>query len=67
MPVISDDEQRSCRAKSCLPRGLRRHPVPASPQLLPNVSHCLRRCSSPAPGRRSQRDPREFRPGLPSR
>jgi Ca-activated chloride channel homolog len=28
--VISDDEQRSYRAKSCLPKGLRQRPVPAS-------------------------------------
>jgi VWFA-related protein len=62
--VIYDDEQRSYRAKSCLPKGLRRRPVPASSRLLCNVPHCPRRHSSPASGRRSQRGPREFHLGL---
>jgi uncharacterized protein (TIGR03437 family) len=62
--VIYDDEQRSYRAKSCLPKGLRRRPVPASSRLLANVPHCPRRHSSPASGRRWQRGPREFHHGL---
>jgi hypothetical protein len=62
--AICDDEQRSCRAKSCLPKGLRRRPVPASSRLLSDVPRRLRRHSSPASGRRSQRGPREFNHGL---
>ena len=65
--VICDDEQRSCRAKSCLPKGLRRRPAPASSRLLSDVPRRLRRHSSPASGRRSQRGPREFRHGLLAR
>jgi Flp pilus assembly protein TadG len=65
--VIYDDEQRSYRAKSCLPKGLRRRPVPASSRLLANVPHCPCRHSSPASGRRSQRGPREFHHALPAR
>jgi hypothetical protein len=63
--VIYDDEQRSYRAKSCPPKGLRRRPAPALSQLLSNVPHCLRRCFALATGRRSQRGPREFHHGLP--
>jgi len=62
--VIYDDEQRSYRAKSCLPLGLRRRPVPALSQLLSNVPHCLRRRFALESGRRSQRGPREFHHGL---
>ena len=62
--VIYDDEQRSYRAKSCLPFGLRRRPVPALSQLLSNVPHCLRRRFALETGWRSQRGPREFRHGL---
>jgi hypothetical protein len=62
--VIYDDEQRRYRAKSCLPFGLRRRPVPALSQLLSNVPHCLRRRFALESGRRSQRGPREFHHGL---
>jgi hypothetical protein len=64
MRVIYDDAQQSYRAKSCPPKGLRRRPVPALSHRFSNVRHCLRRCSALFPGRRSQRGPREFRPGL---
>jgi hypothetical protein len=63
-PVIYDDEQRSYRAKSCPPKGLRGRPVPALSHRLSNVPHCLRRCFALVTGRRSQRGPREFHDGL---
>lgn len=64
MRAISNSEQRSCRAKSLSPKGLRRHPAAASSRFLTNVPHCPRPHSSPASGRRSQRGPREFHHGL---
>ena len=64
MRDISSDEQQSYRAKSCLPKGLRRRPAPALSRLLSNGPHCLRRHFAPASGRRSQRGPREFHHGL---
>ena len=64
MPAISDDEQRSYRAKSWLPKGLRRRRAMALSQLLSDVRHRLRRCSSPLLRRRSQRGPRDFCHGL---
>jgi len=47
MRDISDDEQRSDRAKSTLPKGLRRRRVRASLRLLNDVPHRLRRRASP--------------------
>jgi hypothetical protein len=64
MPVISDDEQRSDRAKSWLPKGLRRQRAMAMSPLLPDVRHRLRRRSSLLLRRRSQRGPPDFSPGL---
>ena len=46
MLAISDDEQRSYRAKSWLPKGLRRRRARTSLHLLPDVQHRLRRCAS---------------------
>jgi len=65
MRDISNSEQRSYRVKSLPPAGLRRRRAPASSRPLSNVPHCLRRHSSPASRRRSQRGPREFHHGLP--
>ena len=68
MLAISDDEQRSYRAKSWLPFGLRRDcPIDRARtllQLLTDVQHRQRRCASSSLRRRSQRGPRDFRPGL---
>ena len=64
MRAISDDEQRSYRAKSWLPKGLRRRRARTSLQLLPDVQHRLRRCASSSLRRRSQRGPRDFCHGL---
>jgi hypothetical protein len=50
MRDISDDEQRSDRAKSTLPTGLRRRPVIASLRLLNDVPHRRRRRASLWPG-----------------
>jgi hypothetical protein len=63
MLAIADDEQRSYRAKSWLPKGLRRR-ARTSLQLLPDVQHRLRRCASSSLRRRSQRGPRDFCHGL---
>jgi hypothetical protein len=65
MPVISDDEQRSYRAKSWLSKGLRRRRAMALSQLLSDVRRRRRRCSSPLLRQRSQRSPRDFCHGLP--
>ena len=59
MLAIADDEQRSYRAKSWLPKGLRRR-ARTSLHLLPDVQHRLRRCASSSLRRRSQRGPRDF-------
>jgi hypothetical protein len=64
MRAISDDEQRSYRAKSWLPNGLRRRRAIALSQLLSDVRHRLRRCSALLLRRRSQRGPRDFCHGL---
>jgi hypothetical protein len=65
MPVISGDEQRSDRANSWLPSGLRRRRAMALSPLLFDVRHRLRRRSSPLLLRRSQRGPRDFCHRLP--
>ena len=64
MLVISDDEQRSYRAKSRLPKGLRRRRARTLLPLLDDVQHRRRRCASSSHRRRSQRGPRDFHPGL---
>ena len=64
MLFISDDEQRSYRAKSWLPKGLRRRRAGTLLQLLNDVWHRRRRCASSSHRRRSQRGPRDFHPGL---
>jgi len=61
---ISDDEQQSYRAKSWLPKGLRRRRAIALSQLLSDVPHRLRRCVALLLRRRSQRDPRDYYRGL---
>jgi hypothetical protein len=64
MLAIADDEQPSYRAKSWLPKGLRRRRARTSWQLLPDVRHRWRRCASSSLRRRSQRGPRDFCHGL---
>ena len=64
MLVISDDEQRSYRPKSWLPKGLRRRRAGTLWQLLTDVRHRCRRCASSSHRRRSQRGPRDFCHGL---
>jgi hypothetical protein len=64
MLAISGDEQPSYRAKSWLPKGLRRRRARTSWQLLPDVQHRLRRCASSSLRRPSQRGPRDFCHGL---
>jgi hypothetical protein len=67
MLAIADDEQPSYRAKSWLPKGLRRRRAGTSWQLLTDVRHRWRRCASSSLRRRSQRGPRDFCHGLPAR
>jgi hypothetical protein len=64
MLAIADDEQRSYRAKSWLPKGLRRRRARTSLQLLPDVRHRWCRCASSSLRRGSQRGPRDFCHGL---
>ena len=64
MRAISDDEQRSNRAKSWLPKRLRRRRARTLLQLLPDVPHRRRRCASSSLRRRSQRGPRDYNHGL---
>jgi hypothetical protein len=64
MLAISDNEQPSYRAKSWLPKGLRRRRARTSLQLLPDVRHRWCRCASSSLRRRPQRGPRDFCHGL---
>lgn len=64
MLAISDDEQPSYRAKSWLPKGLRRRRAGTLLPLLDDVRHRRRRCASSSHRRRSQRGPRDFCRGL---
>jgi hypothetical protein len=64
MLAISDDEQQSYRAKSWLPKGLRRRRARTSLQLPTDVRHRWRRCASSSLRWRSQRGPRDFCHGL---
>jgi len=64
MLAISDDEQPSYRAKSWLPKGLRRRRARTSLRLLTDVRHRSRRHASSSLRRRSQRGPRDFCHGL---
>jgi len=65
MRDISGGEPPSDRAKSTLPKGLRRRRAMAWLRLLPDGPHRLRRRASPWLRRRSQRGLRDFLPGLP--